>query len=319
MIARIDQPFYPPIPTPREGYHVDVGDGHALWVEEIGPKSGRPIVVLHGGPGGSIQPYYRQLLNPDIDRGIYFDQRGCGRSTYTNRLANVTTQTLVEDLDRLRRHLGLERWMVLGGSWGSTLALAYAQAYPQHVAGLVVSGVFLARDCDIAWWWEGGFTLFPEIRAARDALLAPATRQNPRAAFHGLVTTSKDNSASLLAIMQAEGHLLDPAVSISTALDAQAKADLVAMGEMFMHFDAAEFFLKDNQLLNDAGRLADIPGAIIAGRHDCVTPPAGAWDLAQAWPRATLHIVALAGHRWNDPLLGQALVPAVSRVAGEAF
>lgn len=180
---RQDTIFFPPVANPRACGHLDVGEGHQVWWELTGNPAGVPVVVVHGGPGGSIRPYYRRLIDPDRQQGVFFDQRGCGMSLPAGALDHNTTPDLVADMERLRAHLGFERWIVLGGSWGSTLALAYAEAHPERVAGLVVSGVYLARAFDVWWWWQGGGHVFPEVFAARDAWLPEAERSDPRNAF----------------------------------------------------------------------------------------------------------------------------------------
>jgi proline iminopeptidase len=318
MPFRQDTGFFPPVIAPRASGHLEVGDGHAIWWEETGPANGRPVLVLHGGPGGSIRTYYRRLLDPARHRGLFFDQRACGKSTYTDPFAANTTQALVADMEKLRQARGIDRWTVVGGSWGSTLALAYAEAHPERLSGLVVTGVYLARAWDIAWWWGGWGPILPDVLAVRDAILPPAERANPRLAFRQRIRNPDPAvwrpAAEALAMSSTETLDLMPAQIPDKAnwLDERG----LLSSRLHLHYDEAEFFLQPNQLLKNAGRLAGIPGAIIAGRNDLCTPPKGAWDLKMAWPDARLSIVAAAGHRWNDEAIGRVLVPEIGRIAG---
>ncbi|WP_301749763.1 prolyl aminopeptidase [uncultured Erythrobacter sp.] len=302
--------------NPRASGHLDCGDGHQVWWELTGNPAGVPVVVVHGGPGGSIRPYYRRLIDPDHQQGVFFDQRGCGKSLPAGALDHNTTPDLVADMERLRTHLGFERWTVLGGSWGSTLALAYAEAHPERVAGLVVSGVYLARAFDVWWWWQGGGHVFPEVFAARDAWLPEDERSDPRSAFIrrilDLDPAIHRTAAHILGM--AESQTLDlwpatPGDDLSEITDAAVQS-----ARIFAHFEAHDYFLAPDQLLRDAGRLAGVPGAIVAGRSDMCTPPQSAWDLAQAWPDARLHIVPAAGHRWNDEQLCRPIIAELARL-----
>lgn len=315
---RQDTAFFPPVPAPRASGHLDCGEGHQVWWELTGNPEGVPVVVVHGGPGGAIRPYYRRLIDPARQQGVFFDQRGCGESLPSGALEHNTTPDLVADMERLRDHLGFERWIVLGGSWGSTLALAYAEAHPDRVAGLVVSGVYLARAFDVWWWWEGAGHIFPEVFAARDHWLPEAERANPRAAF--LQRILDDDPAvhreAAHVLMMAESQALDlwpaaPGEDYAAITDAAVQS-----ARIFAHYEAHDYFLAPDQLLRDAARLAGIPGAIIAGRSDMCTPPQSAWDLAQAWPGARLNIVPAAGHRWNDEQLCRPIIAELARIAG---
>lgn len=313
---RQDSAFFPPVPRPRVAGHLECGDGHAIWWEETGHPEGVPVLVVHGGPGGSIRPYYRRLIDPACQRGIFFDQRGCGQSTPAGSLECNSTADLVADMERLRVARGLDRWIVLGGSWGSTLALSYAQAHPKRVAGLVVSGVYLARAHDLWWWWDGAANVFPDVFAARDAWLAPEERADPRAAYLRRILDDDPQvhgpAAQMLAL--AEGQTLD-LWPVAPAEDPAAPDAATIRGmRIFSHYDANGYFLERDQLIRDAGRLAAIPGAIIAGRSDMCTPPRSAWDLAQAWPQARLHIVPAAGHRWNDEQLARPIIAELARL-----
>jgi proline iminopeptidase len=315
---RQDTAFFPPVAVPRDCGHLDVGEGHRIWWEATGHPEGVPVVVLHGGPGGSIRPYYRRLIDPERQQGIFFDQRGCGQSLPEGGREHNTTQHLVADIERLRVHLGFERWIVLGGSWGSTLALTYAQTHPERVAGLVASGVFLAQPSDVWWLWEGAGHVFPEVFAARDAWLPAEERGDPRGAFlkRMLGPDPVEARAAAHVLMMAEGETLDlwpaaPGEDFAHMSEAGLRSSLI-----FAHYAAAEYFLAPGQLLRDAERLAGISGAIVAGRSDMCTPPRSAWELAQAWPEARLHIVPAAGHRWSDEQLCRPIIAELARLTG---
>ncbi len=310
---RADSPFFPAIAPARSG-HLQVGDGHALYWETCG--AGAPLLILHGGPGGAIRPYYRQLADPARYQAILFEQRGCGRSTPEGALHANTTRHLIADIEALRAHLGIERWCVLGGSWGSTLALAYAQAHPGRVAGLVVSGVFLARAQDMDWLWEGARAVFPDVFAARDAILSDAERADPRAALLARILGEDAARAAQAgaAVLAAEAALLDLFTAPNEPMDAHA---LLGSARVYAHYDSNGYFLAPGQLLRDASRLDAVPGAIIAGRADMCTPPKGAFDLSRAWPRASFQIVSAAGHRWSDPLLAREISGALARLADQ--
>jgi len=317
---RIDTPFFPVQPDARTGGHLDVGEGHRIWWEETGPEDGYPVLVLHGGPGGNIKADYRRLLDPARHRGIFFDQRGCGRSTPAGSIEANDTARLVADIEALRKARGIARWVVVGGSWGSTLALAYAEAHPHAVSGLVVSGVLLARAGDIDWWWHGVRQVFPEVVDARNAILGDAERADPRRAILGRILEGEGDrqreASAALMYSELQTLDLDPA---SPPDDPRLVPDsVVTYARIFAHYDRHDYFADNGRLLREAGRLAGIPGRIIAGRSDMCTPPAGAWDLHRAWPESRLQIVSGAGHRWSDERLGMALVPAIAEIADQA-
>jgi len=315
---RQDTAFFPPVAAPRVSGHLDCGDGHQIWWELTGDPAGVPVVVVHGGPGGAIRPYYRRLIDPDRQQGVFFDQRGCGQSLPAGALDRNTTPDLVTDMERLRAHLGFARWIVLGGSWGSTLALAYAQAHPERVAGLVVSGVYLARAFDQWWWWHGAGHVFPEVFAARDAWLPASERSDPRGAFLRRIRDPDPaiHREAAHVLMMAEGQTLDLWPVAPGEDFAEITDGAVRSARIFAHYEAHDYFLAPDQLLRNAARLAGIPGAIIAGRSDMCTPPQSAWDLAQAWSDARLHIVPVAGHRWNDEQLCRPIIAELARLTG---
>jgi len=313
---RLDSAFYPPISSPRLSGQLSVSDKHALWWEETGNPDGVPILVLHGGPGGRITPYYRRLIDPELNRGIFFEQRGCGRSTPPGCLEENSTWDLVEDIEKLRKDRRIDRWIVLGGSWGAALGIAYAEAYPEAVAGLAVSGVFLARQEDIAWWWEGARQVFPDAYHLRDQFLPEKERADARANFTRRILDGDPivSGPAAQTLMLAEFSTLELWPSLMMEDPATIDPDVVRAGRLLIHYDRHNFFFEEGQLLSRAHRLAGVPGEIIAGRADMCTPPKGAFDLAQAWPEARLTIVPAAGHRWNDEMLCRDVVAATRRL-----
>ena len=316
MPERLDHSVYPTC-EPTDGGMLDLGQGHTMYWQRCGASGGFPFLILHGGPGGSIQPYYRQLIDPTVFHGVLYDQRGCGRSTPRHSLEHNDLPRLVSDIEQLRRHLGITSWCILGGSWGSTLALAYAQAHPEVVAGLVVTGVHLAGEVDRDWWWYGARSVYPEVWIELAHFLPEGERVRLRDSFlrRVLEGTAEESEAAGLALMTYEAHLLDPFPNPDFVASLAANREAtVSMARIFCHYDRNNCFLAEGQLLREASALADIPGSIVNGRLDMCTPSRSAYDLAQAWPRARLDIVAMAGHRWNDPNLSRAVVQATDRL-----
>lgn len=317
---RLDSALGPPLDPYTSGM-LDVGDGHEIYWEEAGARDGLPLCILHGGPGGGINPYYRQLFDRTAWRAILFEQRGCGRSKPSASLLNNTTAHLVADMEKLRVARGLEKWFVLGGSWGSTLALAYAQAHPERCAGLIVTGIFLARAEDRDWWWRGARALFPDVWAGLRAAIPVAEGDDLRSAY--LARILDDDPARHLPALQAmlryETQILDLYPNWSRLQSLEAGENLVPMGKLYAHYDSNCHFLDEGQLLQNAGRLSGIPGWIINGRYDACTPPSGAYDLSQAWPQAKLRIAPAAAHVWNDPMLSQAIGEALRDLSSTAL
>lgn len=312
---RVDHYLFSPPPVTHQAW-LEVGDGHRVYHEVCGRDDGVPLVVLHGGPGGSIRPYYRQLANPERYRSVFFDQRGCGLSTPYGELQSNTTAHLVADMEQLRIHLGIDSWVVLGGSWGSALALAYAQAHPDRVRALIVTGVFLARQTDIDWWWHGARSLYPDVWKVLNDFLPQQERSQLRMAYLRRILNPDESvhGPAVRAMLRYETQTLDVFPTPARLEGLMESKQLLAQGRLHAYYDLNSYFLRDNQLLEDAYRLSEVPGAILNGRFDGITPPRGAFELAQAWPKARLEIVPMAGHAWNDPILGIAL-----RHALEAF
>jgi len=311
--------LFPPV-VPCEQGRLSVSDLHTLHWEISGAADGLPVLVLHGGPGGSIKGYYRQLLDPETYQTICYDQRGCGQSTPYGELAENTTADLVEDIEKLREHLGLRRWWVLGGSWGATLALAYAQAYPESVRGLVVSGVFLGNQSDRDWWWGLSRYVYPDAWDYLLAFLPPDERDSVRQSYLERVLCDDPDiyRPAAMRLMLYEAQLLDPTPSPDLLQGMQRDADTtITMARLFCHYDRAASFLAEDALIQQADRLVDVPGHILAGRGDMCTPPLSAWRLSNAWPAARLSMLPLAGHRWQDPVLLAAIRGAFGALCGK--
>lgn len=318
LSRRLDTALYPPLQAEEHGY-LPLDATHTMYWERFGNPGGIPIVILHGGPGGSIRPYYRQLVDPEVYRGICYDQRGCGRSTPTGELTDNSTMHLVADLERLREHLGVEQWVVMGGSWGSTLALVYAEQFPGRVAGLMVSGVFLGRDVDRQWWWHDCRYLFPEVWRSMVDWLPEPEREAYRESYlrRILDPDPASHEPAALALMSYEAQLLDLLPDQGFVSPVSADPGTVTMGRLFAHYDANRSFLQDDQLIAQASRLHGIPGFVVNGRYDACTPPRSAWDLHCAWQGSRLLIAPMSGHRWNDELLARAVVQATDTLGRE--
>jgi len=313
--------LFPEIEPYRSGW-LRVSDRHDIYYEECGNPTGKAAVWVHGGPGGGCNASMRRFHDPAKYRIVLFDQRGCGRSTPHASLDENTTWDLVADMERLRAHLGINRWQLCGGSWGSTLSLAYAEKHPERVTELVLRGIFLLRRAELDWFYQEGTSwLFPD---AFDAYLAPiplAERSDMIAAYHRRLTS--DDPAVRLAAARAwsiwEGTTLslfhDPARVQHFSADFYALAFARIECHYFMN---RGFFRSDNQLLEDAGRIAHLPGTIIHGRYDVVTPLKNAWELAKAWPKAELRIVPDSGHAASEPGIVHEIVSATNRYAADA-
>lgn len=316
--------MYPEI-EPYETGMLDVGDGHSLYWETSGNPDGKPVVFLHGGPGGATSPTHRRLFDPERYRIVLVDQRGCGKSTphASDPAADLTTNTtwhLVADLEVLRKALKIKRWMVFGGSWGSTLALAYAQKHTKRVSELVLRGIFTLRDSELDWFYEGGAAaVFPDLwegylepipEAERRHLIEAYHRRlfDEDPAVHGPAAVAwarwESSTITLLPQEQTVARFTDPRFA-------------VAFARIENHFFTNKGWLEPGQLIRDAGKLADVPGVIVQGRYDMCTPAFTAWDLHQAWPEADFTIVPDAGHAFDEPGILAALIDATDRFAAK--
>lgn len=291
---------------------------HEIYYEECGNPAGQPAVVLHGGPGGGISPFLRQMHDPAHYRIVLFDQRGCGQSSPHAELAENTTWDLVSDMEKLRIHLGIEAWQVVGGSWGSTLALAYAETHPDHVTGLIVRGIFTVRRQEIQWFYQrGADALFPDVWETYVAPIPPEERHDMIAAYYRRLTGPDESvqQTCARAWSQWEGSTLSLLPDEKRVADFGADRFALAFARIECHyFHNGGFFTPDDQLLANAHRLKSIPGVIIQGRYDVVTPMETAWALRRAWPEAEFLIVADAGHTATEPGITDAIVRATDQL-----
>jgi proline iminopeptidase len=315
--------FRMPLPYPAiEPYAVHrlrVSELHELHVEECGNPRGTPVLFVHGGPGGGVEPWHRQFFNPELYRIVLFDQRGCGRSTPHAELRENSTWELVADMEAIRARLGIERWVVFGGSWGSTLALAYAQTHPQAVRGLILRGIFLLRAAEIRWFYqEGASWLYPDAWEQYLAPIPAAERGDLVAAYHRRLTSADANlrreAARAWSVWEGATSKLFPSRDLTEHFGEDRFADAFARIECH-YFVNKGFFERDDQLLAGVDRIRHIPGIIIQGRYDVVCPLRSAWDLHRAWPEAELVIVPDAGHAASEPGILSQLVEASDRYA----
>jgi len=312
--------LYPEI-TPYETGMLDVGDGHRLYWELSGNPEGKPVVFLHGGPGGGSSREHRRQFNPDKYKILVFDQRGCGKSTPYAELDHNTTWDLVEDIEKLRTQVAkVDKWMVFGGSWGSTLALAYAETYPEHVTEIVLRGIFLFHQDELDWMYkEGGASRIYPDRFEEFVRLIPENERGDLVEAYRKRLTSSDKDEQLAAAKawsKWEGEIVTLLPSAST-IDHFTSPDVaVAVSRIENHYMANHGWLEQGQLLKGAEKLRGIPGVIVQGRHDSCTPPVAAWRLKQAWPEVELNIIPDAGHLFSEPGITDGLVRATDRFAG---
>ncbi len=309
--------LYPPI-EPHETGMLDVGDGQQLYWEVSGNPQGKSVVFLHGGPGGGTAPLHRRFFDPGAYRIVLFDQRGCGQSqphvADGADLSVNTTDHLVADIERLRTFLGVDRWMVFGGSWGSTLALAYAQRHPEHVTELVLRGIFLLRRSEIDWYYNGGAgQLFPEAWEGFCAPLATTgPGEHPVDVYHRLLHSTDPDVALNAAIAWStwEGATSSLLPNPDRVAETAEPRFALAFARIENHYFHHRGFFDEGALLRDAHLLRDIPGVIVQGRYDVVCPTRSAHDLHEAWPFSRLHIVDDAGHAATEPGIVHRLVEA---------
>jgi proline iminopeptidase len=295
--------LYPPIEPYEHGW-LDVGDGHRIYWELCGNPTGKTAIFLHGGPGGGCSPVHRQLFDPKRYRILLFDQRGCGRSTPHASIEANTTWHLVADMERLRTMLGVKRWLVFGGSWGSALALAYAETHPDRVSELVVRGIFTLRRTELLWYYQSGASwLFPEKWEAFLAPIPEEERGDLITAYHRRLT-HRDRAVQIEAAKawsRWEGETITLLPNEDYARQFTEETYALAFARIENHYFMNGGFFEEGQLLRDAYRLKPIPGVIIQGRYDAATPPLTAWDLHKVWPESRLVLVINAGHAFSEP------------------
>lgn len=323
-LARYDElmkALYPPI-EPFDSGRLKVSTVHEIYYEQSGNPNGKPAVFLHGGPGGGLVPEYRQFFHPDKYRVVLFDQRGAGRSTPHAHLEDNTTWDLIEDIERLRRHVGIESWLVFGGSWGSTLALAYAQTHPERVTALVLRGIFLCRSQEIQWFYEqgGASAIFPDVWEEYVGVIPESERGNMLAAYHRRLMSEDEaerlRAAHAWSIWEASTSKLFPDPDLIEHFSDPHTALALARIECHYFVNNA-FFETDNYLLENVNGIRHLPAVIVQGRYDVVCPATSAWDLHRAWPEAQFQIVPDAGHSATETGITGALVAATDRFAAD--
>jgi proline iminopeptidase len=318
--SRLKKPriLFPPIEPFTRG-RLQVSDIHEIYFERCGNPKGKPVVVLHGGPGGGSSPTLRRFHDPAHYHIILFDQRGCGNSTPHACLTDNTTWHLVNDMEKLRLHLGIEAWHVFGGSWGSTLALAYAQTHPEKISALVLRGIFAIQDWEVRWLYqEGAGRLFPEAFDAFRSLIPLDERQDLVSAYHRRLhdpdETTRIRFARAWSQWEASCLTLLPNPERVTQFGEDRFATAFAAIECH-YFVNKGFMTLDGALLDNMATIAHVPGTIVQGRYDVVTPPETAYELSKLWPKAELVMVPDAGHSAVEPGITDALIKATDRYA----
>ncbi len=309
--------LYPSI-EPYASGSIDVGDGHSVHWERVGSPGGKPAVFLHGGPGGGCTPSNRRLFDPSVYDVLLFDQRGCGRSTPHASLVANTTWHLVDDIERLRQMTGAREWLVFGGSWGATLALAYAQRHVERVSELVIRGVTSMSRSDLHWCYQYGVSqIFPDAWESFTKHIPASEQADLFAAYQRRILCSEPEQAESAAVAwcrwEAATSQLLPSNELTVVFSDPRFA--LAMARIEIHYLANQCWLDEGQLLRDAGRLKGIPGSIIHGRYDMPCQARGAWELHKAWPEADFHLVEGAGHAGSEPAVLHQLIAATDRYA----
>lgn len=292
-MRRLDDCFFEIRPPRQEGL-LDRGDGHRIFWQDSGSPEGLPIIMVHGGPGGRTSDGYRRLCDDRLFRIVQFDQRGCGRSEPAGSIDRNTLEHTIGDMEAIRTHLGIENWAVAGGSWGSAVALAYAEAHPERCLGLLLVSTWLLRRQDVDWWFHGVRTVFPELWDGFVAIVPEAERHNLRAAYERMILGGDGEMARRAACnlyLYEEGFM-----HFDAPLEPYESGRGESYGRIFIHYAANDFFLRENQLMEEAHRVAHLPAILVTGRYDMCTPPNNAYDLSKRLPNAELRIVPGAGH-----------------------
>jgi proline iminopeptidase len=305
---------------PYKSFQLKVSDIHQIYVEECGNPNGQPVVFFHGGPGAGLTKKHRRFFDPAHYRIILFDQRGAGKSTPFAELRENTTWDLVEDIEKIRKHLGISRWLVFGGSWGSTLALAYAETYSEKVTGLITRGIFLIRKKEVDWFYQEGCDfLFPELFQDYVKPIPKDERSNMMAAYYKRLTSSDPETqleaAKAWSTWEGSTLKLLPDQDAITAFGSDRMSLSLARIECH-YFINNGFFPTDNYLIENVHKISKIPGVIVHGRYDVVCPISAAWDLHQAWPSPRFVIVPDAGHAADEPGILHELITATEDFKG---
>lgn len=308
--------LYPPIEPYQEGT-LPVSDLHTLYYEQSGNPDGKPVVVLHGGPGGGCIPEYRQYFNPEKWRIIMFDQRGCGRSLPYAELRENTTWHLVADIEKLRIHLGVESWVVFGGSWGSTLSLAYSQTHPERCNGLILRGIFMLRSEELRWFYqEGASYIFPDAWEEYVRPIPPEEQHDFLTAYYQRLTSDDPQvrleAAKAWSVWEGSTSKLYPDSDLMERFGDEEFA--IAFARIECHYFINKgFFEREDQLLVNVDKIRQIPAVIVQGRYDIVCPMKTAWELHRAWPEAEFIVVPDAGHSMSEPGIKSALIAATDQ------
>ncbi len=310
--------LYPPIEPYQKGM-LPVSNLHAIYYEQVGNPEGKPVVFLHGGPGGGANPKYRQFFDPQRWRVVLFDQRGCGRSTPYAELRENTTWHLVADIEALRHHLKIPKWAVFGGSWGSTLALAYSQTYPAHCTALILRGIFMLRSREIRWFYqEGANHIYPDAWETYLEPIPENERQDLVKAYYARLTSPeasvRSKAARAWSVWEASTSRLYQNEALMSRFGQTVFAEAFARIECH-YFINGGFMTSDDQLLQQVDRIRHIPAVIVQGRYDVVCPPITAWELHRAWPEAEFHLVQDAGHSMSEPGIQTILLDTTDRFA----
>ncbi|SMC56062.1 prolyl aminopeptidase [Primorskyibacter flagellatus] len=314
---RAVQHLYPPL-DPFDQRMMEVGGGHTIYVEQCGNPDGIPVIVLHGGPGGGCSPTMRRYFDPKVYRAVLFDQRGCGRSRPHASVINNTTWDLVADIEQIREDLGVEKFIVFGGSWGATLALIYAETHPEHVSNLVLRGVFMMTQAELDWFYGGGAGLFwPEPWARFSDLIPEDERHDMIGAYHKrLFSNDLRIETQYAKAWSAWENALASVYSSGSGGDAPGDYARAFARLENHYFTNAGFLDFDGQILAHVDRIAHIPGVIVQGRYDMICPPERAWQLANAWPNAELRMIRNAGHALSEPGISAELVKIMDQLTG---
>ncbi len=311
------QILYPEL-KPYKRHQLKVSDQHELYVDEAGNVDGIPVLFVHGGPGGACDASSRRFYDPAVYRIITFDQRGCGRSTPHGELGNNTTEDLIADMEKIREFLQVEKWVLFGGSWGSTLSLLYAQSHPSRVLALILRGIFLCRQCDIDWLYkDGARRIFPDYWEEFEGHIPESERGDLLQAYHDRLT-GDDELARMAAAKHWsawEGNCSKLRPSPEALASFTKPHNALALSRIEIHYFMNKGFIDENHILENMQLIADIPGRIVHGRYDMVCPLDNALALHQQWPAAELHIVRESGHSASEPGTVDALIRATQDIA----